>query len=206
MKNSIQKLLVSMCVALWASALSAQTHFTCNINLFKYDMTVYFQLQNANNSVVGSTDNYEVAAFVGNECRGVGEFLTSTGENGTVKYGYLRVRSNAASGETVTFKAYDKSKEEEVDLTPASAVTFTSNAAVGVPSSPLALTLPEVEEPVTKGDVNGDTKINSVDLSLLIGKILGKSDPRFIDAAGDLNGDGKYNSVDLSLLIKLILK
>jgi hypothetical protein len=55
------------------------------------------------------------------------------------------------------------------------------------------------------GDVNNDGKIDTVDLSLLINKILGKEDPRFIDAAGDLNGDGKYDTVDLALLINLIL-
>ena len=59
--------------------------------------------------------------------------------------------------------------------------------------------------PVVMGDVNDDGKIDTVDLSLLINKILGKEDPRFIDAAGDLNGDGKYDTVDLALLINLIL-
>jgi hypothetical protein len=55
------------------------------------------------------------------------------------------------------------------------------------------------------GDVNNDGKIDTVDLSLLINKILGIEDPRFINEAGDLNGDGKYDTVDLSLMIKLIL-
>ena len=70
--------------------------------------------------------------------------------------------------------------------------------------SPFALKS-NVEAPYVMGDVNGDGKINSVDLAFLIDKILGKIDPLFIDAAGDLDGNSIYNSVDLSMLIELIL-
>ena len=64
---------------------------------------------------------------------------------------------------------------------------------------------PNADTQIVMGDVNGDGSINAVDLSLMIGKILGKVDARFIDAAGDLDGNSQFNSVDLSLLIKLIL-
>jgi hypothetical protein len=109
--------------------------------------------------------------------------------------------SGNTDGEVITFKYYDKSTQEEKNISDVK-INFSTDGIVGYPSAPQVF---DVAKNVLMGDVNGDGKINSVDLSLLIGKILGKEDARFIDAAGDLSGDGKFNSVDLSLLIKLIL-
>lgn len=206
MVRFMQKILCCLCVALWASALSAQSHFTCNPNQFQYDMTVYFQLTD-DEQVVTETDKYEVAAFVGDECRGVGEFLTvKDGNEQDVKYGYLRVRSNVVGNETVTFKVYDKNAGVEYDLTPASAVTFSSDDVIGLPSSPFVLAFPKEEEPVLLGDVNGDGIINASDVSAVINNILKRANTVFIEAAADMNGDGIINASDVSQIINIILK
>jgi uncharacterized repeat protein (TIGR02543 family) len=123
----------SVVLALWASALSAQTHWTCNINAYQYDMTVYYDLQ-TNGSAIDDWSNYEVAAFVGDECRGVGETMDAVDGGQTVHYGYLRVRSNVENGETVSFKAFVKNANKEVALV--GTVPFVANSAVGMPSSP----------------------------------------------------------------------
>lgn len=49
------------------------------------------------------------------------------------------------------------------------------------------------------GDMNGDGKVNAVDLGILINYILSS------DLTGDFNADGKVNSIDLGLLIDQIL-
>ena len=75
MNKVINRLLVSMCLVLWASALSAQMHWSFDYQAYQHDMTIYFTLQNGSEAV-SNLDDYEVAAFVGNECRGIGKFLS----------------------------------------------------------------------------------------------------------------------------------
>ncbi len=201
MVRYMKKILCCLCVALWASALSAQTHFTCNPNQFQYDMTVYFQLTD-DEQVVTETDKYEVAAFVGDECRGVGEFLTvKDGNEQDVKYGYLRVRSNVEGNETVTFKVYDKNAEVEYDLTPASAVTFSSDDVIGLPSYPFVLAFPKEEEPVLLGDVDNDGRITINDAVLTINATFGSDPEGFNRLAADLDGDGRVTINDAVLII-----
>ena len=201
MVRYMKKILCCLCVALWASALSAQSHFTCNPNQFQYDMTVYFQLTD-DEQVVTETDKYEVAAFVGDECRGVGEFLTvKDGNEQDVKYGYLRVRSNVVGNETVTFKVYDKNAEVEYDLTPASEVTFSSYEVIGLPSSPFALAFPKEEEPVLLGDVDNDGRITINDAVLTINATFGSDPEGFNRLAADLDGDGRVTINDAVLII-----
>lgn len=173
----------------------ADAHWQYDIRGFEYDMAAYFQL-GIDNAVITDYADYEVAAFVGDECRGVAEFLSE----GEVQYGYIRMRSNKTTGETVTFKVYQPSTGKTFFVT--ETVAFESLALEGMPSSPKILHLADV----MPGDVNGDEKVNSVDFSLMVDKILQIENEAFIDAAGDLDNDGKINSVDLSLLINLILK
>jgi hypothetical protein len=168
-------------------------------------MTVYFQLTD-DEQVVTETDKYEVAAFVGDECRGVGEFLTVKDGNGQdVKYGYLRVRSNVVGNETVTFKVYDENAEVEYDLTPASAVTFSSDDVLGLPSSPFVLAFPKEEEPVLLGDVNGDGRISISDAVAIVDWILSNGATSIDEKAADLNGDGKISISDAVAIVDIIL-
>ena len=144
MNTKYVRLLFSVVLALWASALSAQTHWTCDINAYQYDMTVYYNLQ-MNGTAITDWGNYEVAAFVGDDCRGVGETMAAVVGEETVHYGYLRVRSNAeAGGETVSFKVYVKNANKEVAIGDEANITFTPNGAEGLPSSPKALNIREV--------------------------------------------------------------
>ena len=53
------------------------------------------------------------------------------------------------------------------------------------------------------GDVNGDGKVDTSDITALINKILGSA--TFTDAACDINGDGVVNTSDVTALISIIL-
>ena len=155
MNTKYVRLLFSVVLALWASALSAQTHWTCDINAYQYDMTVYYNLQ-MNGTAIADWGNFEVAAFVGDECRGVGETMAAVVNEQTVYYGYLRVRSNAeAGGETVSFKVYVKNANKEVAIGDEANITFTPNGAEGLPSSPKALNIRAYQLSFTDNIVGG---------------------------------------------------
>ena len=160
MNTKAIKYLLGFVLALWASALSAQTHWSCDINAYQYDMTVYFELQENGVAITAENlPNYEVAAFVGDECRGIGEFKTAQVNDQPVRYGYLRVRSNAVSGETVSFKAYIKDADTEVNIDETANIPFANTQAVGFPSTPKVLNISQFKltlaDPAAKGEVTG---------------------------------------------------
>lgn len=122
---------LSLCLSLGARA--QDTHWSVNIYDYQYDMTAYLALT-ADGEAVADYSNYEVAAFCGEACRGVATVQTADGKS----YCYLRIRSNQASGETITFKVYVKDIEREVAVENYS-MTFTSQSVQGMPSSPVTL-------------------------------------------------------------------
>ena len=199
MKSKIRKLVCLACMlamAMVAYAEGNESGWTVSPFDYQYDMTVYAQLK-IDDAVVSDYSNYEVAAFVGDECRGVAEVQTKNSST----WLYIRVRSTSASGEKISFKLFDKTEGKIKRI--AETVDFESQGLEGMPSSPFDLTSAKY----TPGDVNDDGKINSKDLMLVIKKILKQDLPNgTIEDAMDMNGDGKYNSKDLQLIINIILK
>ena len=59
------------------------------------------------------------------------------------------------------------------------------------------------EKPIVKGDINGDGKVNALDVSALYSGIFSGEE---LDAAvADINGDGKINVLDVSALYALVM-
>ncbi len=176
------------------------THWQCDIHEYEYDMTVYFVLTRDGNPIADYTD-YEVAAFVGEECRGVAEFQTLELSNGTTKkYGYIRIRSNQTNGESITFKAYMKPYTKEVTLEGAP-ISFRSMDIQGYPSTPMALELPEV----LPGDVNNDGVIDVSDVVTVVNIILGIPASTTVKEVADVTGDGEIDVSDVVKIVNIIL-
>lgn len=194
--NSKRYLGILAFLVLWLSAARA-AHWECNIYDYRYDMTVYASLQ-LNGRNVAASDAYEIAAFCGDECRGVATVETVPGTGAS--YYYLRVRSNATDGETITFRCYDVATGEEIEL--GETLAFASQSMTGYPSEPFVLT---GTGSVTMGDVNGDGRISIADSAMIINYILGLDNPGFIESAADMNGDGRISIVDESMIINVIL-
>ena len=115
--------------------LAQEAHWQCNVYDYQYDMTAYVDVT-VDGVAVSDYDNYEVAAFCGEECRGVAsvEEIPNTEKN----YYYLRIRSNQNEGETISFKVYDREKSKEYSIA-GNTVTFSAQSMQGYPSSPIVL-------------------------------------------------------------------
>ena len=136
MKTTFNKYIIMAFAALLSlTANAAEPDWSCDANDYEYDMTVFAALSINGQTVAPS--EYTLAAFCGEECRGVATVASNYGND----YYYLRVRSNVKSGETITFRAYNKTAEEEVKqhwlLT---SLPFTADERTGFPSTPFEVT------------------------------------------------------------------
>ena len=147
------KYLTWLCCLLFAGGtmMAQDSHWAYDANAFEYDMTTYLTVEYNGNEVSDLSD-YEVAAFVGNECRGVSRMIKA--ENGS-SYLYMRIRSNQKQGERIKLKVYQKSKDKEMvcDET----ITFENRSVIGMPSSPRSVKLIVTTFTVTVGTSGNGT-------------------------------------------------
>ena len=162
---------------------------------YKYDMTVYAKVV-YEGAEVSDYSNYEIGAFVGNECRGVGDVQTKD----SYTWVYLRVRSNQASGEKLIFKLYDKSTGRTSVIKPSQVIAFSSQGMIGKPSSPVTLEKPSY----TLGDVNEDGIIDVADIVGVHQITAGGSTVGYNQLAADDNADGVINVADVVRIRSII--
>lgn len=162
---------------------------------YKYDMTIYAKVV-YEGAEVSDFSNYEIGAFVGNECRGVGDVQTKD----SYTWVYLRVRSNQASGEKLIFKLYDKSTGRTSVIKPSQVIAFSSQGMIGKPSSPVTLEKPSY----TLGDVNEDGKISVMDIVAISQIMSGQVDSNYNNLAADVNVDGKISVMDIVSVRQMI--
>lgn len=162
---------------------------------YKYDMTVYAKVV-YEGTEVSDYSNYEIGAFVGNECRGVGDVQTKD----SYTWVYLRVRSNQARGEKLIFKLYDKSTGRTSVIKPSQVIAFSSQGMIGKPSSPVTLEKPSY----TLGDVNEDGKISVMDIVAISQIMSGQVDSNYNNLAADVNVDGKISVMDIVSVRQMI--
>lgn len=188
-------------MALWCAtaimcSLHAQdNHWSIDSYAFQYDMTIYATLT-ADGEAVDDLSAYEVAAFCGEECRGIGVVRTAEKGGQTVKYIYLRIRSNQQEGETITFKVYSKENERETDVEDFS-VIFKSLEAVGLPSSPVVLDF----IPYILGDVDNSGEVDIFDAVAVVEYYLNGAYDGFNLKAADFNGDGNVDIFDAVAIV-----
>ena len=196
MKRDSKIYLLGFVLALWASALSAQTHWTANTSGYSSYMTVWFSLQEGDTPVDYS--GYEIAAFIDDECRGIG--TTVSGGGHTV--GKLLVYGDAtANGKKIAFKSYNKSTGEEKSIYGVN-IVYANDGQQGLPSTPTAF---DLANNVILGDVDGDGEISIFDAVAIVEYYLTDDYPGFVVAAADFNGDGEIDIFDAVAIVDYYL-
>lgn len=194
MYSKMKKLCCLVMLLLSTTFLHAQeSGWSVNPRDYQYDMTIYAQLV-VEGQAVSDYENYEVAAFVGDECRAVGEVFSQEGYT----WVYLRPRSNAASGETITIKVYDKAKGRAVRIN--ESFSFLSQGQEGEPSSPVNLTM----KMYTLGDVNDDGFIDIADVTSVLAIMAGNGGENLIEDAADVNEDGFVDIADVTSILSIM--
>ena len=108
--QKIYVLLFSLLFAplVWGAGSNA-SHWTFDPAEYAYDMNVHAALM-FNGMDVEDYATFEVAAFCGNECRGIAKATVSQGK----KYYELRVNSKKSQGDNITFKCYNQATGREL--------------------------------------------------------------------------------------------
>ncbi|MGM9759112.1 MAG: Ig domain-containing protein [Parabacteroides sp.] len=139
----IMIMLAVLCLFPFGGRAQNAAGWQCDIYQYQYDMTVYGRLVQNGETIADA----ELAAFVGDECRGIAEWQSE------LSYFYLRVRSNRENGETITLKMY---RNGEITEVPAF-WSFQSQQQLGYPSQPEIWTLPVVVDPDQEDPFEGIT-------------------------------------------------
>ena len=199
-KSSMMKnRLFGLVYLLLGMAVGAQAtgHWTINPYDFQYDMALYFTVS-INNMHISDLSDYEVAAFCDEECRGVATVYTIENDSVAVSFGYLRIRSNQAKGEKISFKLYDYVKGEEKLIE--DTMDFVANGVEGLPSNPIVIS----DGSYLRGDSNGDGEIGMPDVMFIINYILGTPESSFNADAADANMDGEVGMPDVMFIVNYI--
>ena len=125
----MKKLLFIILFVLSACVMTAQQHHWTPITGNQYNMTVYGVI--LIDDVQQAVTTLEVGAFCGDECR-ASTFPMQYGNEYVVP---MTILSNVVSGETITFKLYDHTINEELDLICVNTVEFVNNGAIGQPGN-----------------------------------------------------------------------
>lgn len=190
MKQYKQVILMLVCLVLPLAAPAQGQHWTVNVFDYQYDMTAYVALT-VNGEQVADYSAYEIAAFCGDECRGVAEPLDIEWEGQTVHLAYLRIRSQVAEGEQITFKVYSRQKSAE-RVVDGVTLPFVAMDVAGLPSSPLPLSA----DFTLIGDLNSDGVVDITDVMRCT--YYGVQGEYHEEA--DLNADGVVDILDVMRL------
>lgn len=193
MLSRVRLLCCMFCLFAYTTFLRAQeSGWQLNVRDYQFNMTAYVQLV-VDGTPVEDYSNYELAAFVGDECRGIAVPDSKDG----YQWLQLMMYSNTPN-ETIGFKVYDKEKARALKIN--ETVTFADMGQVGMPSSPMNMTM----KMYTLGDVNDDGFIDIADVTSVLTIMAGKGGSNLIEEAADVNEDGYIDIADVTSILSIM--
>lgn len=148
-------LIVLLLTVFSSGVASAAGEWTVNPANYRYDMSLYLEVAFAGNEETFDHTRFDVASFVGDECRGVAE--TIAGVDGCL---YMRVRSNSESGESLSFKLRNRQTGEVRDVEGVQ-ISFEANKAIGMPSAPFQLVVQNYYDVSITASEGGSVNVES---------------------------------------------
>lgn len=131
-------------------------------------------------------------------------------DKGDGKYKFLLYSSSNTpikgnNGDLITFTINcDKNVAEGTYQAKATSILLADKNEKAIYPSDFTIDITVVD--AIPGDVNGDEKINGLDIVKIVGYIMGSPTQPFVEAAADLNEDGVINGLDLVKLVSLVLE
>ncbi len=153
--NPFVTLIVLLLTVFSSGVASAAGEWTVNPANYRYDMSLYLEVAFAGNEETFDHTRFDVASFVGDECRGVAE--TIAGVDGCL---YMRVRSNSESGESLSFKLRNRQTGEVRDVEGVQ-ISFEANKAIGMPSAPFKLVVQNYYDVSITASEGGSVNVES---------------------------------------------
>ena len=140
------------------SVISSEYHWSVNINQYANSMTITGVVNI--DGVEQATNQLEIGAFCGDECRGRAKTALMQIFN---RY-YLSLMVYGNDGDAITFRIYDHSIEQELDLICSNTETFATNQVIGNPIAPYVFdfvsalashTITATANPTSGGTISG---------------------------------------------------
>ena len=130
---SLLVLLMTVCATAFAGL--RDESWDVNPSAYRYDMSLYFDMDGQD---FEDMSLFEIGAFVDDECRGLAEKLELPDGGSCL---YMRIRSNQAEGENLSFYMKVKSTGQIITVRAedGAGITFKADSRIGLPSEPFMM-------------------------------------------------------------------
>ena len=171
-------------------AIPARAIFT-PVDIHKYpdNMTMVIQLKNGGQTV----DTCEVAAFVGDECRGAARATKSL---------YYLVVSGEGGGQQMEIRTCLDGEIVTID----SSIVYSGDQNIGTPWEPYVIDISQAAGAKRKkGDCNADGAVDVADIATVI-TVMAQGTEASADKRrnADVNGDGSVDVADIANIISIM--
>ena len=156
-------------------------------HLYPDNMSIVIQLKNGEQTI----DTCEVAAFIGDECRGATR---------AIKGLYYLIVAGEGSGQKIEICTCIDNEILTID----NSMVYANDQTIGSPWEPYVIDLSDIIKNIRlKGDTNGDGAVDVADIAFIISFMANGTVGADLTRA-DVNGDGTVDVADIASVISIM--